>query len=478
MKKRWSAFLLAIVLLFSLSSTAFACDERQTNTYITQILFGYSAQSKSSDEKVRMLLAALYLCSEQSDNSGQDKIDFLKQHKVSGIPNLASLNVDGSYLLECSHNTWEYEYIGAKKNQANRRNVLRNTVNKVFDFGFLNNRFGSKRGKCDSFAAVLYYSHILSDYLADDPEETVVMYGDYLIPAYSGEPYCILNGDVPTFTEEDKKTPSFLPQLSGLDKFGRSGPAFALLVKESMDFVGPRPPRLPVPTGWNQQQYPGIISDSFLYNRSHLMGRQFFGADNKNNLLTGTTYLNQVGMKQIEDEVSKYLKKNPQNHVLYRVTPVYKGDNLLASGVQMEAYSVEDNGAGICFNRYCYNVQPGVYINYATGSNELADTTFGADNILPFAVYNANDTNPDLILEMNKHLAILFEDQKTTGTFTSMMNQISTIASEARAVGYHGATDAQAYIKLKQYQYKYLEVLKTYIPLLLAKEDFFKSAFE
>ncbi len=478
MKKRWSAFILAMVLLLSISNTAFACDEQQTNTYITQILFGDRAQSKSSDENVKMLLAALYLCSEQADNQGQDKIDYLKLHRVSGVPVLSSLNIRGTYLLECSHNTWEHELVGAKKNQASRRTVLRNTVNKVFDFGFFNNLFGSSSGKCDSFAALLYYSHILSDYLADDPSETKALCGEFTIPPYSGSPQYILNGDIPTFTEEEKKITDLTPQLSNLDDLGRSGPAFALLGRESMDFVGPRPANLPDPKGWNQQQYPGMIPGNDLYNRSHLIGRQFCGVDNKYNLLTGTTYLNQVGMKQIEDAVSDYLKEHPQNHVLYRVTPVFKGYNMLASGVQMEAYSVEDNGAGICFNRYCYNVQPGVDINYATGSNELSDTTFGAENILPFAVFNANDTNPDLILEMNKHLAVLFAGQKNTGTYTSMMNQISTIASEARAVGYKGENSAQAYMVLKQYQYKYFEVLKTYVPLLLEKEDFFKSVFK
>ncbi len=478
MKKRWSAFLLAIVLLFSSSSTAFACDEEQTNTYITQILFGDRAQSKANDENVKMLLAALYLCSEQADNLGQDKADCLKKGRVSGVPNLASLNIKGTFLLECSHNTWEYEFAGAKKIQASRKTVLRNTVNKIFDFGYFNNLFGSSRGKCDSFAALLYYSHILSDYLADDPTETSALCGDYAIPSFSGSPQHILNGDMPTFTEEEKNITDLTPQLSGLDELGRSGTAFALLGKESMEFVGPRPANLPDPKGWNQQQYPGMIPGNDLYNRSHLLGRQFCGVDNKHNLFTGTTYLNQVGMKQIEDEVSKYLKEHPQNHVLYRVTPVYKGDNMLASGIQMEAYSVEDNGSGICFNRYCYNVQPGIDINYATGSNELSDITFGAYSVLPFAVFNASDNKPDLILEMNRHFAILFEDQKNTGTYSSMMNQISTIASEARAVGYHGENAGQVYIALMQYQYEYFEVLKTFIPLLLAKEDFFKSAFQ
>ena len=106
-------------------------------------------------------------------------------------------------------------------------------------------------------------------------------------------------------------------------------------------------------------------------------------------------------MLPFEEKVTSYIRKTG-NHVLYRVTPVYKGSNKLASGVQMEAYSVEDAGNGICFNVYCYNVQPGVEINYANGENQLADDTFGKEKVLPFAVYNASEQNPDLILEMTK----------------------------------------------------------------------------
>jgi len=475
--KRVSALLLAIVLLFIIGSTAFACDEKQTDTYVTQILFGDRALSRSSDEKVKMLLAALYLCSEQSDGLGQDKIDYLKQHKVSGVPTLSSLDIKGAYILECSHNSWEYEYAGAKKNQNNRRTVLQHTVNKVFNFGLFNNLFGSGSGKCNSFAALLYYSHILSDYLADDPSETTAICGNNSIPSYSGTAYYIINGDRPNFTAEQMATTDLSPQLSDMDSLGRPGVAFALLGQESMDFIGPRPANLPNPTGWNQETYPGMVQGGDLYNRSHLIARQFCGIDNRYNLITGTTYLNQVGMKQIEDSVASYITRTG-NHVLYRVTPVFKGDNLLASGVQIEAYSVEDSGAGICYNRYCYNVQPGVSINYVNGASERSDITFEADSILPFAVFNANNKNPDLILELCKHLEILFADQKNSSTYSSMMNQITSIANEARAVGYHGETAAQGYIALKEYQYQFFTVLRTYVPLLLAKENFFTSAFK
>ena len=144
MIRRICAFILATVLLFSFSSTVFACDEKQTNTYATQVLFGDNALSKENDENVKMLMSALYLCSEQTDNLGQEKIDYLKGKRVSGIPALDDLKIKGSSLLECSHNSWEYVFAAAQKNQANRKKVLQNTVNKVFDFGFINNLVGSK----------------------------------------------------------------------------------------------------------------------------------------------------------------------------------------------------------------------------------------------------------------------------------------------------------------------------------------------
>ena len=182
-------------------------------------------------------------------------------------------------------------------------------------------------------------------------------------------------------------------------------------------------------------------------------------------------------MKPIEENVAGYIK-NTGNHVLYRVTPVFKGDNNLASGVQIEAYSVEDQGRGICYNVYLYNVQPGIDINYANGDNEKADETVGVTGILPFALNNASDNNPDLIFEIDKHLAILFEDQKNTGEYTSMINKIKSIAIDARSVGSRGESKARCYIELKEYQYKYLEVLKTYVPKLLEKEEFFNSVFQ
>ena len=481
MTKRLLTFLLAIiVLLSSFSSTAFACNESQINTYVAQILFGDNALNKSSDEKLQMLFDALYLCSEQSDGLGQDKIDSLKLHRVSGVPALSKLNIKGGFLLECSHNSWEHEFTASKKNQENRRKVLRNTVNKVFDFGLLNNMFGSKSGKCDSFAALLYYAHLLSDYLADDPTETEANVGGKLVTGYSGQPYITINGNRPSFTTTQKKSTESFVRFSSLDSNGRAGVAFANIGPDTLSAIGPRQNMVGIkPSGWNFNRYDGVVNSqpAYVYNRCHLLAHSLGGVDQEINLVTGTRYMNETGMLPFEELVAKYVKATG-NHVLYRVTPIFKGDNKLVSGVQMEAYSVEDAGKGISFNIYCYNVQPGVDLNYVNGDNELSDITIGAEDILPFAVYNASSNNPDLIFELNKHLAILFEDQKNSATYTTMMSEISTIANQARAVGNRGENSAQSYIALKQYQYKYFEVLKSYIPMLLQKEEFFTSAFK
>lgn len=479
MKKRLVSFVMIVVLLVSMSSTAFACDEDQTNTYVTQILFGENALSRSSDDKVKMLMAALYLCSEQSDSLGQEKIVYLKTKKVSGIPTLSNLNIKGDYLLECSHNSWEHEFSAALKNQGNRKKVLQRTVNKVFDFGTINNWFGSTRGKCNSFAAVLYYSHILADYLADDPSETETNVNGRITDAYSGEPYTTINGNKPSFTTAQMNGTYSFVKFSDLDSQGRAGVAYGCIGADTIETVGPRQNMVGIlPSGWNFNKYEGIVNSrpAYVYNRCHLLAHSLGGVDQEINLVTGTRYMNETGMLPFETLVADYIKKTG-NHVFYRATPIYKGDNKLVSGIQIEAYSIEDSGKGISFNVFCYNVQPGVDLNYTNGDNEVADITIGAENILPFAVYNASDSNPDLILEMNKHLAILFEDQKSSTTYTSMMNEITSVANEARAVGNGGENEAQRYIELKKYQYKYFDILKSYVPQLLSKEDFFNSAF-
>ena len=476
--KRFLVFILVCVVLITSSvNTTSACDENQINTYIAQILFGDNALSRSSDEKVKLLFDALYLCCEQSDGLGQDKIDSLKLNKVLGIPTLSQINLKGDSIIECSHNSWEHEFAAAQKIQDNRRKVLRNTVNKLFDFGLVNNIFGSKSGKCNSFAALIYYFHLLADYLADDPAETQVNVNGRLVTSYSGQPYVTINGNKPTFSAIQKKSIESFVLFSPLDSLGRAGVAFANIGPEIMPPTNSRQNIGMIrPSGWHLQRY-SFVDGEFLFNRCHLIAHQLTGEDSEVNLITGTRYLNNVGMKAFEDKVAAYIRATG-NHVLYRVTPVFKGDNKLAAGVQMEAFSVEDSGVGICFNIYCYNVQPGVDLNYVNGDNELADTTIGAEGILPFAIYNASNNNPDLLFEMNKHLEILFVDQKDSASFTTLKSEIATIANGARTIGNHGETAAQSYLALKQYEYRLFEVLKSYIPLLLQKEQFFVSAFK
>lgn len=480
--KRLAAFFLAVLFFFNSCVTAFACDENQTNTYVTQILFGDNAFSHSSDEKLIMLMDALYLCSEQADGSGQEKLDYLKSRKVSGLPELSGLNIQKEYLPECAHNTWEHELPVIKKKQKNRRKLLYNTVNKVFDFGIFDHIYVNENGKCNSMSALLYYSHILCDYLADEPSETEAIVSGKSVPSYSGQAYISLKGNKPAFTEREKKSSESGNKYSPLDSQGRAGAVFAKVGPDTVSSVDERKSTSNIePTGWNNDnKYEGIVSSNppAVYNKCHLLAHQLGGTEAKENIITGTSYLNNTGMKIFEERVAQYVKKTG-NHVLYRATPVFKGKNKLASGVQLEAYSVEDAGEGVSFNVYCYNVQPGIKLNYANGENSISDIMTGDKRTLPFAVQKVSDSNPDLIFEVNKHLEILFKDQKNTNKYKNMMDNISTIATEARAVGSSGnKSQAQCYQELKKKQFDYFNVLKSYVPLLLAEEKFFKSSFK
>lgn len=192
------------------------------------------------------------------------------------------------------------------------------------------------------------------------------------IPEYTSSPYVELNNNIPYFTEEDYTTEPF-EKYSDWDKLGRSGTAYANVCKEIMPKEGEERGEIgniKDLSGWVQKRYDNLIKDKYLYNRCHLIGWQLSSEnDNKKNLITGTRYLNTEGMLYFENLVADYIKANENNHVLYRVTPIFEGDNKLASGVQMEAWSVEDNGEGLHFNVYCYNVQPGIIIDYKTGES-------------------------------------------------------------------------------------------------------------
>ena len=185
------------------------------------------------------------------------------------------------------------------------------------------------------------------------------------IPEYSGEIYVILNNNVPNFEEKDHKAKGF-EKYSDLDNLGRCGVAYANICKEIMPTKEREDISDVKPTGWIQKKYNG----EYLYNRCHLIGHQLAGEDaNELNLITGTRYFNVNGMLPFENMVANYIDNNPNNHVLYRVTPIFEDNNLVAKGVQMEAYSVEDSGMGVCFNVFVYNVQPGINIDYGTGKN-------------------------------------------------------------------------------------------------------------
>lgn len=192
------------------------------------------------------------------------------------------------------------------------------------------------------------------------------------VPAYSGKAYVAVNGNKPFFKETEKTTVAF-EYYGALDSLKRCTYTFACVGKEIMP-TGKRGSLSHKPTGWVQNQYDFVESKN-LYNRCHLIAWQLTGENNnKQNLITGTRYMNIQGMVPFEDMVADYVKETG-NHVMYRVTPIFSGNNLLASGVLLEGWSVEDEGDGICFNVYAYNVQPGVKIDYKTGKNSADSST-------------------------------------------------------------------------------------------------------
>lgn len=190
------------------------------------------------------------------------------------------------------------------------------------------------------------------------------------IPDFSGTPYVTINNHIPFFSENDYTLEPF-EQYSDLDEFGRCGVAFANICQEIM----PTEKRGEIgsikPSGWHTVRYDDLVEGKYLYNRCHLIGYQLAGENaNEKNLITGTRYFNVEGMLPFENEVNDYVKKT-NHHVLYRVTPIFEGNNLVAEGVQMEAFSVEDNGEGVCFHVFVYNHQPGIKIDYLTGESCL-----------------------------------------------------------------------------------------------------------
>lgn len=188
------------------------------------------------------------------------------------------------------------------------------------------------------------------------------------IPEYKGEAYVVINDNVPYFDKSDLTTKTF-EKYSPLDSLGRCGVAYANVSEDTMPTEERGSIGMIKPSGWQIKKY-DFVDGKYLYNRCHLIGYQLTGENaNEENLITGTRYMNTKGMLPFENEVADYVK-DTGNHVLYRVTPIFEGDNLVAKGVLMEAMSVEDQGLDIEFNVFVYNVQPGVSIDYATGDSQ------------------------------------------------------------------------------------------------------------
>ena len=237
------------------------------------------------------------------------------------------------------------------------------------------------------------------------------------IPKYDGKnAYIEINNNKPFFSKTQKKQTSAFETYSELDSLGRCGVAFANICTEIM----PTEKRGAIgsikPSGWHTVKYNGYVEGNYLYNRCHLIGYQLAGENaNEKNLITGTRYMNVDGMLPFENAVDDYIEDNPDNHVLYRVTPMFKGDNLVARGVLIEAYSVEDKGKGIKFCVFCYNVQPGIKITYSNGNSKLiedydgeyavsdgsSNNTSGSGNASNTIDENNNSTETRYILNTN-----------------------------------------------------------------------------
>ena len=214
------------------------------------------------------------------------------------------------------------------------------------------------------------------------------------IPAYSGSPYVTLNGGTPTFSKAELKTQSY-EYYSNLDKLERCGVVHACIGRDIMPTEERGSIGMVKPAGWHTVKY-DCVDGKYLYNRCHLIGFQLTGENaNTKNLTTGTRYMNVNGMLPFENMVADYVKETG-NHVMYRVTPIYKGNNLLANGLQMEGYSVEDDGEGICFNVFVYNVQPQITIDYATG-----ESYYSGNNNIDVPDKDTNTNSATYILNKN-----------------------------------------------------------------------------
>ena len=247
------------------------------------------------------------------------------------------------------------------------------------------------------------------------------------IPAYSGSPYVTLNGGTPTFSKAELKTQSY-EYYSNLDKLERCGVVHACIGRDIMPTEERGSIGMVKPAGWHTVKY-DCVDGKYLYNRCHLIGFQLTGENaNTKNLITGTRYMNVNGMLPFENMVADYVKETG-NHVMYRVTPIYKGNNLLANGLQMEGYSVEDDGEGICFNVFVYNVQPQITIDYATGESYYSGNNNidvpDKDNNTNSATYILNKNTKKIHLPSCYSVDQMKESNKKyyTGDIDDLINQ-------------------------------------------------------
>lgn len=229
-------------------------------------------------------------------------------------------------------------------------------TNKEFLMEYLFSEYGI-------FGSETSYGNELEGYTFGNMDEILAM-----VPEFTDQPYVVINNNNPFFTDEEKATTDTFEFYSELDSLGRCGMALANVCKELMPTAERESIGQVKPTGWQTAKY-DHVDGKYLYNRCHLIGFQLTGENaNEKNLITGTRYMNVDGMLPFENMIDDYVDET-ENHVLYRVTPVFEGEELVARGALMEAYSVEDEGEGICFNVYVYNNQPGVVIDYATGES-------------------------------------------------------------------------------------------------------------
>lgn len=252
------------------------------------------------------------------------------------------------------------------------------------------------------------------------------------LPDYSGEAYVELNDNVPDFSKKDMTSKAF-EKYSELDDLGRCGVAYANVCTETMPTEERGNIGIIKPSGWQTVKYDNV-DGKYLYNRCHLIGYQLTAENaNEKNLITGTRYLNVEGMLPFENLVADYVEET-DNHVLYRVTPIFKGDNLLASGVQIEAYSVEDKGKGVSFNVYCYNVQPGITIDYTNGDSKLSDGTIASITL--------NYTKYALEVGQSKTLVAVTSPESAVKSVTwySSNNKIATVSKSGKVTAVKAGT--------------------------------------